>query len=85
MAFVPPLSRAVIVRVFVNDECTNESVPATVTIENLTTGSKKTDSVTISKKEFQYVVMNSDYGKGKDAGKTIKYRITAENSNYGKK
>lgn len=29
--------------------------------------------------------MNSDYGKGKDAGKTIKYRITAENSNYGKK
>lgn len=52
MAFVPPLSRAVIVRVFVNDECTNESVPATVTIENLTTGSKKTDSVTISKKNF---------------------------------
>ena len=85
MAFVPPLSRAVIVRVFVNDECTNESVPATITIENLTTGSKKTDSVTNIKKEFQYVVMNSDYGKGKDAGKTIKYRITAENANYGKK
>jgi outer membrane protein OmpA-like peptidoglycan-associated protein len=85
MAFVPPLSRAVIVRAFVNDECTGEAIPATITIKNMLTGTVKKDSVTMTRKEFQYVVQNSDYGSSKDPAKSVQFEVTASNPNYGER
>lgn len=85
MAYVPPFSRAVIIRVLVLDECTGEGIPAAVTIKNKHMGTSKRDSLKLGKSELQYIVQNSDYGTGEKASEKIEFEIVAENSKYGTK
>ena len=84
-AYVPPFSRAVIIRVLVIDECTGEGIPAAVTIKNKHVGTSKRDSLKLGKSELQYIVQNSDYGTGTNAADKVEFEIVAENSKYGTK
>jgi outer membrane protein OmpA-like peptidoglycan-associated protein len=84
MAFVPSFFRTVLLKGAVVDKCSGENIPSTITIRNPITGKVFTDSVTISKTEFEMIVSNSDYGNPKDSIKYIDLEITAENPKYGK-
>lgn len=53
MAFVPSFFKAVNLKIQVVDECTQENIPAKITISNPITGKKLLDSVSISKKEWK--------------------------------
>jgi outer membrane protein OmpA-like peptidoglycan-associated protein len=83
MAFVPSFFKAVNVKVQVVDECTQENIPAHLTIKNPVTGKKIEDSVTINKKEFEMVVSNQDYGNPKDSLPFVNLDISANNPKYG--
>ena len=85
MAFVPPFSRAVILRVIVIDECTGEGIPAQVTIKNKLIGTSKRDSLKQGKPELQYIVQNADYGTGDNASEKVEFEIVAQNDKYGTK
>ena len=56
MAFVPSFFRTVIGKGTVVEECSQEFIPATVTIRNPITGKIVTDSVTLDKPEFQTII-----------------------------
>ncbi|MDQ1265779.1 MAG: OmpA-like protein [Bacteroidota bacterium] len=84
MAFVPTYFRTTIVKGTVIDECSQEFIPASITIRNPVTGNIIKDSVTVFKKEFELIVSNKDYGNPKDSVKQITLEITAENPKYGK-
>ena len=84
MAFVPSFFKAVILSGVVLDECTNENIPAYVTVRNPVTGKTFKDTLNTSlKKEFQLIISNTDFGNPKDSIKSINFEITASNPTYG--
>lgn len=83
MAFVPSFFKAVNLKVQVVDECTQENIPATITISNPITNKKLIDSVSISRKEMEMIVVNSEYGNPLDSIPFINYEIAATNPKYG--
>ncbi len=85
MAFVPTFFRAVNVVGTVVDECTEEFIPASITIKNPITSRIINDSLTLNKTEFEFVVSNTDYGNPKDSVEFIDFEITAANIKYGKR
>lgn len=85
MAFVPSFFRTVTVTGIVIDECSDENIPAYVTIKNPVTGKIKHDSLnTTNFKEFSIIISNTDFGRPEDSVNVIKLEITAENPTYGK-
>ncbi len=85
MAFVPSFFKAVNVITTVVDECTGDFIPATITIKSPLINRIVKDSVTLSKREQEFIVSNKDYGNPKDSVKFITLDITAENPKYGSK
>ncbi len=83
MAYVPSFFKAVNVKIQVVDECTQEHIPALITIKNKVTNSVKTDSVSIGKIEMETVVTNDDYGKESDNNAFTDLEISASNTKYG--
>jgi len=83
MAFVPTYFRSMNVIGTVIDECSQEFIPAEITIKNMTTGKITKDSVTIKKNEFEYLVANAEFGAIKDSLKYVDFEITAKNDKYG--
>ncbi len=83
MAIVPSFFKAVNLKIHVVDECTQENIPATITISNPITNRKISDSVTVYKKEIEMVVSNTDYGNPKDSIPFINFEISASNPKYG--
>lgn len=84
MAYVPKFYRTVLVKGTVVDECSDEFIPANITIKNPITGKIEKDSLTMNKTEFQTIVANMDYGNPKDSINSVTLEITAENPKYGK-
>ncbi len=82
MAFVPTFFRAVNVAGTVVDECTEEFIPAAITIRNPITGRVINDSLTLTKTEFEFVVSNTDYGNPRDSLEFVDFEITASNPRY---
>ncbi len=85
MAFVPTFFKAVQVNVQVVDECTGANIPATVTITNELTKRFVKDSVSFSKKEFQSIFGNNDFGNPKDSINEVNLEIVASSPRYGDK
>lgn len=85
MAFVPTFFRAVNLTGTVVDECSDEFIPALITIKNPVTGKVHTDSVTNFKQKFEMIVTNDAYGNPKDSINQVEFEITAENVKYGTK
>ena len=85
MAFVPSFFRAVTVLTTVIDECSQEFIPAVVTVKNPVTGKIVKDSITSFKPKFEVVVSNPDYGNPKDSLKYIDLEISASHPKYGSK
>lgn len=85
MAFVPTFFRAVNMIGTVTDECSDEFIPASITIKNPITGKIVKDSLTMQKTEFELVVSNTEYGNPKDSIEYVDFEITASNPKYGKK
>jgi outer membrane protein OmpA-like peptidoglycan-associated protein len=85
MAFVPSFFRAVNVLTTVIDECSQEFIPAVVTVKNPVTGRVVKDSITTFKPKFEVIISNPDYGNPKDSLKFIDLEITAAHPKYGSK
>lgn len=85
MAFVPSFFRAVTVLTTVIDECSQEFIPAVVTVKNPVTGRIVKDSITTFKPKFEVVISNNDYGNPKDSLKYIDLEISAMHPKYGSK
>ncbi len=85
MAFVPSFFRAVNVLTTVKDECSQEFIPATITVKNPITGRIVKDSINTFKPKFEIIVSNPDYGNPKDSLKYVDLEITAMNPKYGSK
>ncbi|GAB1371515.1 hypothetical protein MASR1M45_15770 [Candidatus Kapaibacterium sp.] len=85
MAFVPSFFRAVNVLTTVIDECSQEFIPAVVTVKNPITGRIVKDSITTFKPKFEVIVSNNDYGNPKDSLKYVDLEITASHPKYGSK
>ncbi|MBX3042800.1 MAG: PD40 domain-containing protein [Candidatus Kapabacteria bacterium] len=85
MAFVPSFFRAVTVLTTVIDECSQEFIPAVVTVKNPVTGRVVKDSITTFKPKFEVVISNPDYGNPKDSLKYVDLEITAAHPKYGSK
>ena len=85
MAFVPTFFRTVLVKGTVTDECSDEFIPAKITVNNPVTGKVFNDSLTMTHQEFELIVSNQDFGNPKDSIKSIDLQVTAENEKYGKK
>lgn len=84
MAFVPSFFRTVTVTGVVIDECSNENIPAKVTITNPITKKVKHDSLNTSNyKEFSIILSNTDFGRPEDSINVVNLEITAENPTYG--
>lgn len=83
MAFVPKFYRTVLVKGTVVDECSNEFIPAKITIKNPITGKVIDDEITFGKQEFTTIVSNTDYGNPKDSINAVTLEIVAENPKYG--
>lgn len=83
MAYVPTFFKAINLKVTVVDECTQEHIPATITIKNPVTGRIINDSVTIFKPEYSTVVSTTDYGDPKDSIPLVNFEISASNPKYG--
>ncbi|HRI31321.1 MAG TPA: OmpA family protein, partial [Candidatus Kapabacteria bacterium] len=84
MAFVPSFFKAVILSGVVLDECTDENIPASITVRNTVTGKVFKDTLnTSSKKEFQLIISNTDFGNPKDSIKSAHFEIIANNPTYG--
>ncbi len=85
MAFVPSFFRVTNVTGFVVDECSQEKIPADVTITNTITG--KTQNVSFdgsSESFFSTTIDNLGYGDPKDSNMFVDLLITATNDKYGK-
>lgn len=85
MAFVPSFFRAVNVLTTVIDECSQEFIPAVVSVKNPITGRVVKDSITTFKPKFEVIVSNPDYGNPKDSLKYVDLEITASHPKYGSK
>ncbi len=83
MAFVPSFYKTKIVKVTVVDECSQEFIPAAVTIKNPLTGKVINDSVTTFKKQVELVVSNQDYGDPRENNQFVNLEISAKNDKYG--
>jgi len=83
MAFVPSFYKTKILKVTVIDECSQEFIPAQVTIKNPITGKTYKDSVTIYKKEQEIVLSNADFTKDGIMQEYIDIEITSSNEKYG--
>ncbi|MFN9302562.1 MAG: OmpA family protein [Candidatus Kapaibacterium sp.] len=84
MAFVPSFFKAVILSGVVLDECTDENIPASISVRNTVTGKVFKDTLnTSSKKEFQLIISNTDFGNPKDSIKSADFEIIATNPTYG--
>lgn len=83
MAFVPTFFRAINIIGEVVDECSQENIPAKITITNPLTGRVVTDSLTMTNKSFEIIVSNTDYGDPKDPADFVNIEISAENPKYG--
>lgn len=84
MAFVPSFFKATILTGVVLDECTEANIPASITVRNPVTGKVFKDTLnTTSKKQFELLISNTDYGNPKDSIKVLKMEITASNPKYG--
>lgn len=85
MAFVPSFFKAMNLITTVVDECSQEFIPATITITNPLTQRVVRDSVTNFRKEHELIVSNPDYGNPKDSLKYVDLEVTAFNPRYGTK
>lgn len=85
MAFVPSFFKAINLITTVVDECSQEFIPATITIKNPYTSRSVIDSVTNRKTEHELIVSNQDYGNPKDSLKYVDLEVTAYNPKYGTK
>lgn len=83
MAFVPKFYQTVLVKGTVVDECSDEFIPAKITIKNPITGKVHEEEITIYKTEFSIIIANQDYGDPKDSLLFVDLEITAENPKYG--
>ncbi|MFH1052493.1 MAG: OmpA family protein [bacterium] len=83
MAFVPSFYKTKIVKVTVIDECSQQFIPAEITIKNPVTGKQYKDSISVYKKEFEIIISNADYGNPKDDIQHINLEITGRNDKYG--
>ncbi len=83
MAYVPSFFKAINLKIQVVDECTQEHIPATITINNKITGKKRVDSVTIRKTQMETVITNDDYGRADDNNTSVQFEISASNPTYG--
>ncbi len=83
MAFVPSFYKTKILKVTVIDECSQEFIPAQITIKNPVTGKTYKDSVTIYKKEHQIVLSNADFTKEGVMQEYADIEITSHNDKYG--
>ncbi len=85
MAFVPSFYRTTNLRVQVVDECSRENLPADIQIVNRITGRTEKGNVSLDKKEYSIIVVNSDFGPEKDSMPFVDMMITASNPKYGSK
>lgn len=86
MAFVPTFARAVILIVNVVDECTGQSIPATIQYRNTRTARAVKDDVSTSKVESNIIVGNDDYGTNQaNREKTVTFTVTASSPAYGER
>ncbi|MCX6148739.1 MAG: OmpA family protein [Candidatus Kapabacteria bacterium] len=92
MAFVPSFFKTVPLSGTVLDECTNEFIPANITIRNPITNKVYYDTIPKVKveagddpKKFNLLITSEMYGEAKDSIKYVNFEITAENAKYGKK
>ena len=85
MAFIPTFTRAVNVIVSVVDECTGQNVPATITFKNTLTGREAKGDVTTDNVEANTVVVDDDYGTGKNKAGSVNLTITASSPTYGQR
>lgn len=84
MAYVPSFYRKTIVKGVVLDECSEENIPASLTIYNPVTKKTIYDTInTGNHKEFEFLTLNPDFGDIKDSVKFINYEVTATNTTYG--
>ncbi len=83
MAYVPTFFKAINLKVSVVDECTQENIPATISIKNPITGRIINDSLTIYNTMYSTVVSNTDYGDPKDSIPFVNFEISASNPKYG--
>lgn len=85
MAFIPTYFRAVNVIVNVIDECTGQSVPATLSFRNGKTGRTIKDSVNTSRTETNFIVGNDDYGTKANRENAVQWTATASSPVYGER
>ena len=84
MAFVPTFFRAINLKISVVDECSQENIPAFITIKNPITNRVVHDSLSLQKTLTEMVVANTDYGDPKDSLQFVNFEISASNPKYGK-
>lgn len=83
MAFVPTFYRTTTLRVFVQDECSGESIPADIKVVNRITNQEAKGRVTIENGIYEQIVANQDFGPIKDSNDVVNFIITASNPKYG--
>ncbi len=85
MAFVPTFFRNVSLTGTVADECSDEFIPALISVKNPITGKIFKDSLNETHSEFSMIVVNDAFGDPRDSIKYIDYEITATHPKYGSK
>ncbi len=85
MAFVPTFFRNVTLTGTVADECSDEFIPAYISVKNPITGKIFKDSLNESHAEFAMIVTNDAFGDPRDSITYIDFEITANHPKYGSK
>ncbi|PKL84554.1 MAG: hypothetical protein CVV22_12495 [Ignavibacteriae bacterium HGW-Ignavibacteriae-1] len=85
MAFVPSFFKAMNLITTVVDECSQEFIPATITVKNPLTARTVSDEITNFRKEHELIISNQDYGNPKDSLPYVDLEVTAFNPKYGTK
>ena len=83
MAFVPTFYRSTMLVVRVQDECSQEFIPADIEITNRLTGRVEKGKVSLEETGYSIVVANDDYGPVKDSNKVTHMIVKATNAKYG--
>ncbi|MDZ4745878.1 MAG: OmpA family protein [bacterium] len=83
MALIPTYFRAVNLIVNVVDECTQQSIPATLTFSNPKTGRNVRDSVSTSRTEANVVIGDAEYGGPDNRDRVVQWTVGASSPVYG--
>ncbi len=83
MAFVPTFFRTQLLTVQVLDECTGESIPATVEVVNTVTRDRKSGDIAGDGGDYRQQINPLDFGDAKDSILQVSFEISASNPAYG--